>query len=278
MLPPVVIEWSVNPEIIAIGPVRIRWYGILFATGFALGYQLTLWVFRREKLPTIWLDSLLFYMVIGGLIGARLGHVFFYDWAAYKDNLWEIPMIWHGGLASHGGAIGTILAFWLFSVKISKKPMIWIMDRTAIGGAIGAMCIRLGNLMNHEIVGLQTDLPWAFIFQHNAHEFVHVPRHPAQLYEAMAYLLIFFILLLVYKRTQATTKFPGLLTALYLILVFSARFTIEFWKENQVAFEDQMSLNMGQWLSIPLIFLGIFLLIASFQKKSSSLPNNLSEE
>ncbi|MEM7373881.1 MAG: prolipoprotein diacylglyceryl transferase [Bacteroidota bacterium] len=263
---PVVIEWTVHPEIISLGPLSIRWYGILFATGFGLGFVVTQRIFRLEKVPDSWLDPLLLYMVLGGLIGARLGHVFFYDWAEFQHKLWEIPMIWRGGLASHGGAIGTLLAFGLFSWKISKKSMFWVMDRTAPAGAIGAMFIRLGNFFNHEIVGIQTNVPWAVSFQHNVHEFVHVPRHPAQLYEAIAYLFIFVILWIVYRRWQGSS-YPGLLSGLYLVLVFSARFGLEFLKENQVAFEEGMRLNMGQWLSLPLIILGCcFISYALFKR------------
>ena len=283
MLPLVVIQWTVDPVIVEVGPIQLRWYGILFATGFAVGYKVIHQIFRKEQLPTSWLDPLLLYLIVGGLLGARLGHVFFYDWADFKDQLSEIPMIWRGGLASHGGAIGVLIAFWLFSQRISKKPMIWIMDRCAPGGAIGAMFIRLGNLMNHEIVGVQTDLPWGFVFHRRFTQEVPLDQmgmdlpalHPAQLYEAIAYLFIFFVLSFCYRRYGAD-RYPGLLTGLYLVLLFTARFVIEFWKANQVAFEENMSLNMGQWLSIPLILLGIGFILRAFSKKFPSAANNLS--
>lgn len=263
---PVVIEWTVDPEIFSLGPIRVRWYGILFAMGFGLGFWITQRLFKRENLPESWLDPLLLYMVLGGLIGSRLGHVFFYEWDMYRQYPLEIFMIWRGGLASHGGAIGTLIAFALFSWKVSKKSMFWVMDRTAPAGAIGAACIRIGNFMNHEIVGIESDFPWAILFTQNAQGFGDVGRHPAQLYEALAYLTIFGILWIAYRRFDGL-KYPGLLSGMYLVLVFSARFCLEFLKENQVPFEELMTGNMGQYLSIPLILLGIGFIIHAFVKR-----------
>lgn len=257
------IFWNVDPEIFAIGPIHLRWYGLLFATGFFLGFLITRKVFRVEKENEEWLDSLLLHLVLGAVIGARLGHVFFYGWDYYQDHLLEIPMIWQGGLASHGGGIGVILAYWLFSRNVSKKPMLWIMDRTAMSVALAGCFIRLGNLFNQEIVGIETDVPWAFVFALRD----EVTRHPAQLYESLSYLTIFGILSYLFWKTPAK-KYSGLLTGLCFALIFIARFIIEFWKENQEAFEDGMAYNMGQLLSIPMVILGLTLVILAFRKKT----------
>ena len=269
---PVVIHWTADPVLFEFGALSIRWYGILFASGFAVGYMVTQRIFKRENLPIAWLDPLLFYLILGGVIGARLGHVFFYDWSDFQNKLWEIPMIWRGGLASHGGAIGVLIAFWAFSRYVSKQPMLWIMDRCAPAGAIGAMFIRLGNLMNHEIVGQPSDLPWAFVFYEQP---VRIPLHPTQLYEAIAYLFIFLILWYSYRQIGAS-KYPGMMTGLYLVFIFSARFLLEFTKKTQAAFTEDWPINMGQTLSIPLILMGLGFILHALIKKSSLSENNLS--
>lgn len=269
MNPLLYITWTANPEILSWEFIHIRWYGLLFATGFAIGYYLTQRLFKAEKLPEAWLDGLLLTIVAGAIIGARLGHVFFYQWDYYQDHLAEIPQIWQGGLASHGGAIGLFLALWIFSRRVSKKPLLWITDRIAMSVALAGTLIRLGNLMNHEIVGALTDVPWAFIF--TRYEADPVPRHPSQLYEALAYLLIFVVLYRMYWYTAAKEKI-GQLTGWFFVLVFGARFVIEFFKEVQVAKELSMTLNLGQQLSIPLIIWGIYLILRP-RPKNEKLSN-----
>ena len=247
------IIWDVNPVLFEIGKMSVRWYGLLFAMGFVFGIIIITKMFKSEGVNQDWVDSLFLYVVIGTVIGARLGHVIFYDWSYYKDNLDEIIKIWHGGLASHGGGLGIFIALWLWSRKYSKKPMLWVMDRVAVPVALAGMFIRLGNLVNSEIIGMPTDLPWAFTFV----SFDNLPRHPSQLYEAIAYLSIFVLLFYLYWKTDIKNK-AGRLFGILMTLIFSFRFLIEFTKENQVAFEAEIPLNMGQWLSIPFALLGLF--------------------
>lgn len=258
------IDWTVDPNLIE-DPLTIRWYGLLFAVAFLLGHSVLRRIFSNEGVPEKQLDKVLIYTMIGTIIGARLGHVFFYQWDYYSEHLSEIPMIWKGGLASHGGAVGIVLALWYFSKKVSKRPLLWILDRVATPVALGGVFIRLGNLMNHEIVGRPSDVPWAFVFE----RVDPVPRHPAQLYEAIAYLLIFLVLFFMYWRGRAYKR-EGRLIGSFLVLVFSSRFLIEYFKEYQVpawrAADAEPFLSMGQWLSIPFILIGILLIGRSFSK------------
>lgn len=259
------IIWDVNPVMLEIGNWSIRWYGLLFALGFVFGIIIFTRMFKNEGIKRELLDSLFLFVVIGTVIGARLGHVFFYDWAYYKENTGEILKIWHGGLASHGGAIGIGLALLWWSKKYSKRPIIWILDRIVVTAALAAACIRTGNLVNSEIIGGPSTLPWAFTFI----RVDHIPRHPAQLYEALAYLVLFGVLMYLYWKTDIKEK-PGRLFGLFMVLMFGFRFFIEFLKEDQVAFEAGMALNMGQWLSIPLVLLGVFAILWKPKKKAPS--------
>jgi prolipoprotein diacylglyceryl transferase len=256
------ITWTVSPEIVTLGPITLRWYGLLFATGFAIGYFLTRQVFRREGESEATLDTLLWFLVLSAIIGARLGHVFFYGWDYYSQHLIDIPMVWKGGLASHGGGIGVFIALWLYSRFVIHRPMLWITDRIAMSVSLTGMFIRLGNLMNHEIVGAPTNVPWAFLF--TRFESNPIPRHPAQLYEALAYLLIFACLFYLFWRTKAP-EYRGLITGLVLVLIFVARFLIEYLKEVQEPWELGLTLNMGQQLSIPMILAGIALIIYAWR-------------
>jgi prolipoprotein diacylglyceryl transferase len=197
-------------------------------------------------------------MAIGTVIGARLGHCLFYEPEYYLQNPVEILKIWRGGLASHGAAIGILAALWLF-VRKYKKPFIWILDRIVVVVALAGALIRLGNLMNSEIYGIETSLPWGFVFISAVKPEI-VPKHPTQIYEALTYFLIFGLLLRIYIRSDSKFR-PGTLFSWFLILVFGMRFLIEFIKEDQVDFEAGMALNMGQWLSIPFVLLGIALLL-----------------
>lgn len=253
------IHWNVDPEIFRIGPIAVRWYGLMFFFSFSIGYYLMERMFRAESINEKWLSSLFYYLVFATIIGARLGHVLFYSWDYYSRNPVEIIKIWHGGLASHGGAIGIIIAMLIYSHVITKRPVLWILDRIVVPTALAGALIRLGNLMNSEIYGVETKLPWGFIFERNGEIF---PKHPTQIYESLSYLFIFFILMFMYWRTKSRNKL-GLLTGAFLFLVFIARFLIEFVKEDQESFEADMILNMGQWLSIPFILLGLILIIRS---------------
>ncbi|MEL6972817.1 MAG: prolipoprotein diacylglyceryl transferase [Bacteroidota bacterium] len=251
------IEWNVSPEIVQIGPLSLRWYGLLFALGFLLGLFIVRRMFLAEKAPEEWLDKCFMYMVVGTVIGSRLGHVFFYDWDYYSQHLSEIPQVWKGGLASHGGAMGIVIALWIFSRQVSKKSILWILDKVAVPTALAGCFIRLGNLMNSEILGkpADSDSAWAFIFTRVS----NTPRYPAQLFEAIAYIISFGILYYVYWNTDRKEK-PGYMLGLFFVLVFGARFYIEYFKASQGGFETAFGnvLSTGQLLSIPFVLIGLF--------------------
>lgn len=255
-------------------------YGLLFVTGLIIGYFVIKRMFDKEGVPEAWLDSLLIYIVIATVVGARLGHVFFYDWDYYKDNLSEIPKVWEGGLASHGGAVAILIALFIYSKKVSKLPMFWILDRIVAPIAIAACFIRLGNLVNHEIVGVPTDLPWGFKFWNERDnldfingDFVHVFRHPAQLYESIAYFLIFLVLLRLFWKTNLKQK-QGFIFGVFLIVLWGARFLIEFVKIGQAARDEGMILNTGQWLSVPFIIAGFVIIYLANKGKLGSSSTN----
>lgn len=254
------IHWNPNPEIFSVGPLSIRWYGLLFASGFLCGYFILKIIFKKEQVPQSVLDKLMTYLFISTVIGARLGHCLFYDPHYYLSNPIEILKIWEGGLASHGAALGIITALVIFAWKTSM-PFLWYLDRIVIGGAIAGAFIRIGNLMNSEIIGKATDFSWGFYFLANPNpRIAEVPRHPTQIYEALAYLLIGIFLYMYYRKRFPKFK-DGQLFGMFLILVFSFRILVELVKEPQVGFENNMILNMGQVLSIPFILTGIILLI-----------------
>ncbi len=375
------IVWTADPDLFNIGNLTIRWYGLLFATGFLLSQQIMFYFFRKEGKPENDVETLTIFMVIATIIGARLGHVFFYEPARYLSNPIDIFKIWEGGLASHGATIGILTALYLYSnykIKINlfklkgtfkKHPrpgqsFLWIVDRIVIVVALTGCLIRFGNFMNSEIVGLPTNSSYGVVFARSAIDLIQnsneaiegveasksgqkpenmveadsayqpitltinfkradypeagvrqfletqvksiltdygsvrehiyepadtplnytltqdrgayqatiqtwgISRHPAQLYESISSLLIFVFLFLIWYRYREKTP-EGLLFGLFLIVLFGLRFCYEFLKENQVAFEDEIPLNMGQWLSIPLVFIGIFLVIRSLRQQKS---------
>ena len=271
------INWNVDPEIVRInleflklGALSIRWYGLLFASGFLIGYYLGEKMLKTEKVKEQWIESLFFYILIATIVGARLGHVFFYGWDYYSQNPGEIIKVWHGGLASHGGAVGILLALYIHSKRITKRSVLWSLDRIAGPVALVGAFIRTGNLMNSEIYGIETTLPWGFVFQRVPET---VAKHPTQIYEALCYLLIFVFLSYKYWNTDAKDK-QGMLTGIFFSLVFGARFLIEFIKEDQEMFEAGMALNMGQLLSIPLIIMGIFLWVKAIKNKPIIYSNS----
>ena len=256
------IHWNVNPEIFSLGPVHVRWYGLLFAVGFLFGYNHGEKMFKHENIDLKWLESLFIYLIVATIIGARLGHVLFYGWDYYSQHPIEILYVWQGGLASHGGVLGIIIAMFVWSKYVSKRSILWVLDRVVVPSVFVAALIRLGNLMNSEIYGIPTTLPWGVIFERN-HE--TVAKHPTQIYESLSYLITFGVMLYMYWKTKAK-DYQGLLVGVFFVMVFSARFFIEFIKEEQEAFEKGMSLNMGQLLSIPFILGGIFLIIRAVKK------------
>jgi prolipoprotein diacylglyceryl transferase len=256
-------EWSVSPILVSFGSLSIHWYGVLFATAILSGFAVMNSIYKNENKSIKQLESLQIYIVIGIVVGARLGHCLFYDPAYYLSNPLKILAINEGGLASHGGGIGAILATWYYAKRNSVKLM-YLLDRLAVPTALFAFFVRMGNLMNSEIIGTQTDVPWAVIFS----RVDLYPRHPAQLYEALAYLSIFAVLLsiYIYKKSKPSS---GLLFGVFLSLVFSARIMVEFVKERQASYATEMLFSTGQWLSVPFLIMGLGLIFFSVYKKKS---------
>ena len=265
------IIWTANPALYD-GAIQIRWYGLFFAIGFIVGYSMMERMYRHEQLNVKWLDSLFIYVVVGMVLGARLGHCLFYEWDFYSQHPIEILKVWKGGLASHGGAIGILIAIWIYSRRVTRRSMLFTLDRLVVPVALVAALIRTGNLMNHEIYGHETSLPWGFRFIENLPEWMAgsapvftAPSHPTQLYEALCYLLLFGLLLYLYWRRNAEER-EGLIFGIFLIGIFLSRFFIEFIKNDQVAFEASMTLNMGQWLSVPFVIAGVWLMVRAMKR------------
>lgn len=294
------ITWNVDPILIHIGDGGIRWYGLLWAVGIYLAYLVECKLYKNENCPEDWIDKLFIWMVVGVIVGARVGHCWFYEWhdvtlpgmagycqamgistdpvqifgwtIKYRNPYIEHPLkllkVWEGGLASHGGAIGLLLAAYLLNKKVfSKRPefhtsLLWIMDRLVVGVCVTATLIRLGNLMNSEIYGCPTDLPWGFVFVRNGDT---MPCHPTQIYEMLYCIVAFIVTWLMYWRGKAYKR-EGLLLGVFLEIVFFTRFLLEFVKNDQEAFEANHLLNMGQWLSIPFIIWGIYLIIRAYKR------------
>ena len=274
------IPWNVNPIIAKLGSFELRWYGLLFASGFLLGYQIMLNVFRKEDKSEKDLDTLLFVMIVATVLGARFGHYFFYEFDDFLKNpgTFLLDMITppYQGLASHGALVGIVTALILYARSHKDQPFLWVADRIVITVSLAGFFIRMGNLMNHEIVGKESNLPWAFRFNLFSMSpdgnLVMIPegfaRHPAQLYEALSCLVLFGLLYFLWNKYKAQTP-RGLLLGIFLIWCFGLRFCYEFLKENQEAFEDKMTLNMGQILSIPAVLLGIGVLIYTYKKSKN---------
>ena len=263
------VHWHVNPILFHIGSLEVRWYGLLFVSGFVIGWYLFKWFFTREKVDTKLMDPLLYTLLIATIVGARLGHCIFYQPDYYFGSwqgFWEIFMPWKGGLASHGGAIALLLAMWWFAAHYGRKndfDFLWIMDRLCITVAFAGCMIRLGNLFNSEIYGDVTTLPWGFIFELRGET---EPKHPTQLYEALSYLILGLVLVWAYKY-KLDKVHRGFFFGLFLIGCFGSRFLIEFIKEPQVDFERTMALDMGQILSIPFVIAGVCLLVYAAKAK-----------
>lgn len=274
------IHWAVDSQLID-GWRTPNLYGLLFVSGIIMGYFVIRKMFRAEQVEDKILDTLVTYMVLATIIGARLGHVLFYGpyWdkiangqiveRGYFSHPSDIVKIWEGGLASHGAAIAILIALFIFTKKVSKRSYIWILDRIAAPIAIAATFIRLGNLVNHEMVGYVTDVPWAFEFQYYFNEAIGnydpTPRHPAQLYEAICYFISFGILLYLYWKLKKWQQ-PGFVFGSFLILIFGSRIICEFFKLGQTARDYTLPLNTGQLLSIPLVIAGIYLVMKAAKK------------
>lgn len=308
------ITWTANPNIYD-GFVTVRWYGLMFAIGFLIGYYIVYRIFKHEGAPESWLAPLFFYIVIATVVGARLGHALFYEpylyfgwifdpdgWQHFINTTYsylplekrpthaEIFKIWNGGLASHGGTIGIIIAIFIFSRHITKKSPLWTFDRLAVPIGFVAALIRIGNLMNHEIIGGPTDQPWGFRFITNMDHFLDgrqpiftEPSHPTQIYEAICYLLVFAICMWLYWRRNAQER-PGLILGVFLLGIFISRFFVEFVKNVQEPWEISMrntiGIDMGQLLSIPFIIAGVWLIVRALRRPRQELeyPNKFAEE
>ncbi|MBP5547547.1 MAG: prolipoprotein diacylglyceryl transferase [Bacteroidales bacterium] len=268
-----VVHWNVDPVIFQIGTFGIRWYSMGFLLAFLFGYWIVSKMFKREGIDSKYLESLLIYMFIAVLVGARLGHCLFYQPDYYLSGSHWIEIVlpfgrtpdgWtftgYQGLASHGAAFGILLALWLYFRKYRVNP-IWIVDRMVIVIALGGAFIRLGNLFNSEIYGVETTMPWGFVFERNRET---VPKHPTQLYESISYFIIFLVSIIVYRKKNGKMR-PGAMFGWWLIALFGVRLLVEFVKEEQVDFEKGMMLDMGQWLSIPFILLGIAVCVMAYK-------------
>ncbi|MCM1449271.1 MAG: prolipoprotein diacylglyceryl transferase [Clostridiales bacterium] len=282
------ITWSVDPRLID-SFVTVRWYGLMFAIGFLVGYKIVERMFKHEGAPEKWLGTLLLWVIAGTIVGARLGHVFFYEWDLYSQHPMRIFYIWEGGLASHGGTIGVILGVLCFSWITTRRSPLWTFDRLVIPIALVGALIRMGNLMNHEIYGHVTDVPWAFRFIDNINAWMAgapaiytEPSHPTQIYEALWYLALFGLLMWMYWKRNDEAR-PGLIFGTFLTLLFLGRFLLEYLKNVQVGFETEMiatyGINMGQLLSIPFILIGIFFVIRAYcrPKVELSFPNKFAD-
>lgn len=282
------ITWTFSPEIIS-SPVTVRWYGLMFAIGFWIGYEIVWRMFRHEGAPEKWVGSLFIYVAVATFLGARLGHVFFYGWDYYSQHLGDIFKVWEGGLASHGGAIGIVIAILLYSKYVTKRSPLWTFDKLVVPIAFVGALIRMGNLFNHEIYGGPTDLPWGFSFVDNvgawlrgAAPIMTVPCHPTQIYEALCYLALFALLMLMYWKWNAQRR-PGLIFGVFFTILFSARFIIEYVKNVQEPWETEMianiGMNMGQVLSLPFIAVGIWLIIRALSRPAIEMtfPNKFAD-
>ena len=277
------IDWAPNEIFISLGPIAIHWYSIMFIIAFSLGYYIISKIYINYKKPVELVEPLFIYVVLGTLIGARLGEVFFYNWEYFQNNLIEILLpikkdsnssllfgmvdgfkfVGYRGLASHGATIGIITSMFIYKNKFKYDSVLWIFDRIVIPIAIGGMFVRIGNFFNSEIVGNYTGNNFGIIFSNRGEIY---PRHPAQLYEAFGYLILFILLWNLYWKSDFKNQ-KGFLFGLFLIWLFTIRVLVEFVKESQGGFEDQLGiLSTGQWLSIPFILIGIFLMI--FSKKN----------
>ncbi|HEY9046302.1 MAG TPA: prolipoprotein diacylglyceryl transferase [Ohtaekwangia sp.] len=269
------IAWNVKPEIftlyIAGYELPVRWYGVLFACGFLVAQQILSYIYRKDLKPSRDIDTITLYAIAGTVLGARLGHYIFYEWELLFDEpgTWLISLITppFSGLASHGAGVGIFIALYLYSRTKADQPFLWVTDRVAIVAPISGAFIRLGNLMNSEIYGGETSLPWGFIFERETDPALLplAPRHPTQLYEILVCVVLFAFTFYLWKTKRSEIPM-GTITAIFLIVLFTSRFIIEFIKNNQSGFENNMALNMGQLLSIPGIVMGIVILVIMNRK------------
>jgi prolipoprotein diacylglyceryl transferase len=269
------ITWTVDPAIFSIGSKEFRWYSLAFVVGFAIGYKIVERMWKREGINPKWIDPLLYYTIIGTIVGARLGHCLFYDPGRYLAHPIEFLEVWEGGLASHGGVLGIIIAIYYYSKRVSHQSMLWTFDKLVTPTGLVAALIRIANLLNHEIYGHPTNLPWGFRFVKNLHDWKQGAEpifteacHPTQLYEAICYLITFALCMWLYFKKDAWKK-EGLIFGIFMICIFTSRFLIEFLKNSQETFEEGMLLNMGQLLSVPFVVAGIYCVWRALKKKKN---------
>lgn len=256
--------WNASPILLELGPLQLRWYGLLFVGSFFAGLMIAKWIFRREGKDPQVLDTLLFYALVGTVIGARLMHCLAYEPGYYLSHPLEILMVWKGGLASHGGMLGVMVAFWLFGRRYNES-FFWLISRMTMPGLLIAASVRFGNFFNSEILGKVSDVPWAVIFE----RVDMLPRHPVQLYEAFSYLIILALFIALYKRLNpsfVTRLFPGL----FLTGMFTVRFLLEYTKTKQEAYTLDIPLSTGQMLSLPFILIGIFWILWAIKNKNTA--------
>lgn len=268
------VDWNIAPEIFSLKVAGFnlapRWYGLSFVLGFFLGERYVSIYMLKAGFTKKDVSSLFTHVLLGTIIGARLGHCLFYEPAYYLSNPLKIPLVWEGGLASHGGFIGVMMAAWLFNRNVKKINYMWLLDLVAAPALLTGSFIRIGNLMNSEILGKPSDLPWSFIF-HRAEAFP-IPRHPSQLYEAIGYFTISMVGAYLYKRFHQDWS-KGRFVGFILVGGMSWRFFTEFFKENQVSFESSMPINMGQILSLFMAGLGLYLMLRKNKKEASKLAS-----
>lgn len=257
--------WNIDPIAISVGFVKVRWYGLMFASAFISSFMLMTWIYKREGKDVAKVDDLLWYMAIGTIVGARLGHCLFYDPGYYLSQPLKVFAIWEGGLASHGAIIGILIGLYLFQRR-TEESYAWFLDRISVVSALGASFIRTGNFFNSEIVGEPTTVSWAIIFK----RIDFLPRHPVQLYEAISYLLIFLLLVTSYKRIGDKIR-PGLIFSTFLVTVFTARFFLEFVKTKQASYSSDFWMSTGQMLSVPFVIVGLAFILFSVVKKRTLL-------
>jgi phosphatidylglycerol:prolipoprotein diacylglycerol transferase len=261
-------HWKIDPILVSIGPLALRWYGLLFVGAFFAGQAIMTRIFRREGVPEGPVQSLFLYALFGAVIGARLAHCLFYDPHYYLSNPLAILRLWEGGLASHGGAVGMLGGLWL-GIRLLRVPLsfLWLLDRVAIPAALGAALIRIANFINSEIVGVPTSGGWGVVFDTvDSH-----PRHPVQLYEAAAYLLVCVALLAIYRRLGKRTP-RGLLFGGFMLLVFAARIAVEFFKVPQAVYEGGQLFSVGQYLSLPFMVLGGAMMLWAWKRGRAGIP------
>lgn len=254
------LKWGIDPEIFSLGPIAPRWYGLMFAGAFISGYMFGVKMWKDAGRKVEEMESILTWILVGTVVGARLGHVIFYDPSYYLRNLDQVLAVWNGGLASHGAAIGIIIAMYYLAKKHHNMNFWWLADRVVIPTAVGGAFIRTGNFFNSEIYGHETDAPWGIIFTNIPGPAGMIPRHPTMLYEALLCIIVFAVLWYIYKQYK-TNPPEGSLFGMFLILLFSGRFFLEYTKIPQANFASDWMFNMGQLLSIPLVLIGIYIVV-----------------